>query len=93
MLDKNKKIEKDEILQCEDLNISYAKISNLKGIELFYNLKRLQAINNNLSTVDLSQNKKLTKVTLKNNEKLKTVYLAEEASVATDISKKLIKRK
>ena len=38
-------------------------------------------------------NKKLTKVTLKNNEKLKTVYLAEGASVATDISKKLIKRK
>ncbi|GAB5564714.1 MAG: hypothetical protein Wins2KO_17770 [Winogradskyella sp.] len=53
-----------DALGVTDLNISSYNISDLTGIEFFTDLEVLTAFNNNLSSVDLSQNTGLTTILL-----------------------------
>ena len=57
----------------EELNVSGLGISNLKGIEFFPNLKKLDCSNNNITHLNLSQNTKLTKINCQNNQLVQLV--------------------
>ena len=57
----------------EELNVSGLGISNLKGIEFFPNLKKLDCSDNKITHLNLSQNTKLTKINCQNNQLVQLV--------------------
>ena len=56
-----------DALGVTNLSLSSDNIADLTGIEFFIDLERLTAFNNNLSSINLSQNTKLERVSLANN--------------------------
>lgn len=97
-LDKNKneKISRTEERSLEELNVAQRDIESLTGIERLWSLKTLNAEDNLISEVSLSNNKeltilemtgnRLTSLDLKNNTKLEKIYVSENALAAIDIS-------
>ena len=57
----------------KELNLSGLGISNLKGIEFFLNLEKLDCSNNNITHLNLSQNTKLTQLNCQNNQLVQLV--------------------
>ena len=57
-----------EIAAVEEIDCSYKAITNLKGIEYFTALKRLNCESNQLTTLDVSKNKALTYLDCGDNE-------------------------
>ncbi len=68
------KIPTNSISSIKSLNISFKKISNLKGLEDFINLERLICSGNLIKKVDLSNNANLRQL-LFNNNKLTSLNL------------------
>ena len=62
------KITEDEIAQIEDINVSYWNIVSLKGIEYFTALKHLDCGDNQLYSLDISNNTNLTNLYCSNNQ-------------------------
>lgn len=60
-------MQESDALGIENLDVNSKNISDLTGIELFTDLETLSAFNNNLASIDLSQNTKLSGITLGEN--------------------------
>lgn len=61
-------ITEEELLQVTSLDCSHAKIRNLTGIGLFPNLETLNCSENELTSIDLSQNRALVSLNCAQNE-------------------------
>lgn len=81
----NKILEEEELAEIVSLNCSNKGLSDLKGIEKLTNLEILNASNNNLTAVTLT-NKILIEVNLSNN-KLTQLNVAECESLAGGYAK------
>ena len=57
----------------KELNLSGLGISNLKGIEFFLNLEKLDCSDNNITHLNVSQNTKLTELNCQNNQLVQLV--------------------
>jgi len=66
-----------KVLACYD-----QQISSLEGIEAFVNLEKLVCYSNHLSTIDLSQNKKLTELNCSNNTNVQLLNLAANTELS-----------
>ena len=58
-LDGNGRITDYEAERAADVDVSWSDVTSLKGIEYFVNMRELNASDNQLTSVDLSQNLKL----------------------------------
>lgn len=97
--DKNqdKYFSPSEIANAKWISCDNKEISNLKGIELFTNIWLLECYYNNLTTIDLSNNKKLSYINCHHNKLeeldvsglplLKTFYCGHNALSSIDVSK------
>ena len=66
--DKDNSLSADEIAAVEMINVYDKGIADLTGIEHFKNLTKLLCYDNQLTTLDVSENKALTLLTCDNNE-------------------------
>ncbi len=68
--DKNSdgQLSDDEISQCTIINVAGKGIASLQGIEYFSNLRELNCCNNNLSSLDVSNNTALTRLECASND-------------------------
>lgn len=66
-MDNNDILSKEELHNVIKIDLDKLGVSDLKGIEVFSDLQELTCINNNLSTLDLSQNKELKKLNCNSN--------------------------
>ena len=97
--DKNhdKYFSPSEIASAKWISCDNKEISNLKGIEFFTNIWLLECYYNNLKTIDLSNNKKLSYINCHHNQLkeldvsglplLKTFYCGYNALPSIDVSK------
>ncbi|MFQ7760761.1 MAG: InlB B-repeat-containing protein [Faecalibacterium sp.] len=97
--DKNqdKYFSPSEIANAKWISCDNKEISNLKGIEFFTNIWLLECYYNNLTTIDLSNNKKLSYINCHHNQLkeldvsglplLKTFYCGQNALPSIDVSK------
>ena len=97
--DKNqdKYFSPSEIANAKWISCDNKEISNLKGIEFFTNIWLLECYYNNLTTIDLSNNKKLTYINCHHNQLneldvsglplLETFYCGHNALPSIDVSK------
>lgn len=97
--DKNqdKYFSPSEIASAKWISCDNKEISNLKGIEFFTNIWLLECYYNNLTTIDLSNNKKLSYINCHHNKLeeldvsglplLKTFYCGHNALPSIDVSK------
>lgn len=97
--DKNqdKYFSPSEIANAKWISCDNKEISNLKGIEFFTNIWLLECYYNNLTTIDLSNNKKLSYLNCHHNKLeeldvsglplLKTFYCGHNALPSIDVSK------
>lgn len=97
--DKNqdKYFSPSEIAEAKWISCDNKEISNLKGIEFFTNIWLLECYYNNLTTIDLSNNKKLSYINCHHNQLkeldvsglplLKTFYCGHNALPSIDVSK------
>ena len=97
--DKNqdKYFSPNEIANAKWISCDNKEISNLKGIEFFTNIWLLECYYNNLTTIDLSNNKKLSYINCHHNKLeeldvsglplLKTFYCGHNALPSIDVSK------
>lgn len=97
--DKNqdKYFSQSEIANAKWISCDNKEISNLKGIEFFTNIWLLECYYNNLTTIDLSNNKKLSYINCHHNKLeeldvsglplLKTFYCGHNALPSIDVSK------
>ena len=97
--DKNqdKYFSPSEIADAKWISCDNKEISNLKGIEFFTNIWLLECYYNNLTTIDLSNNKKLSYINCHHNKLeeldvsglplLKTFYCGHNALSSIDVSK------
>ena len=97
--DKNqdKYFSPSEIADAKWISCDNKEISNLKGIEFFTNIWLLECYYNNLTTIDLSNNKKLSYINCHHNQLkeldvsglplLKTFYCGHNALPSIDVSK------
>ena len=97
--DKNqdKYFSPSEIANAKWISCDNKEISNLKGIEFFTNIWLLECYYNNLTTIDLSNNKKLSYINCHHNKLeeldvsglplLKTFYCGHNALPSIDVSK------
>lgn len=86
-----------EIANAKWISCDNKEISNLKGIEFFTNIWLLECYYNNLTTIDLSNNKKLSYINCHHNQLkeldvsglplLKTFYCGHNALPSIDVSK------
>lgn len=86
-----------EIADAKWISCDNKEISNLKGIEFFTNIWLLECYYNNLTTIDLSNNKKLSYINCHHNQLkeldvsglplLKTFYCGHNALPSIDVSK------
>lgn len=60
--DENGVLDEAEIRACVEIDCSGLGIANLTGIEIFSNLEKLDCSNNNISSLDISQNTALTQL-------------------------------
>jgi Leucine-rich repeat (LRR) protein len=60
--DGNGVLSEEEISECKEIDnlYDYGSIYSMKGIEIFYNLEKLDCGQNNIKTLDVSQNTALT---------------------------------
>ena len=68
--------------EVEELDLSGLGIKDLTGIEAFTNLKELNCSNNDLSSIDLSQNRYIEDLNLSNN-KLISIDLSKNLELAS----------
>ena len=80
--DNNSVLTADEIESVEQISVNCMGISNLTGIELFSSLKKLSCSYNNLETLDVSQNKKLTVLDCNSNA-LETLDVSENINLSS----------
>lgn len=73
-------LEPDEVSGVKDMHLSGEEIGDFTGIEYFYNMEKFSCDNNNITTLDLSKNTKLTNVYCNNNQ-LTEVKLPENNSL------------
>lgn len=66
--DGNNELSETEIAAVKTIDVSRKEIKDLTGIEHFENLTKLLCYNNQLTTLDVSENKALTLLTCDNNE-------------------------
>lgn len=97
--DKNqdKYFSPSEIADAKWISCDNKEISNLKGIEFFTNIWLLECYYNNLTTIDLSNNKKLSYINCHHNQLkeldvsglplLETFYCGHNALPSIDVSK------
>ena len=97
-IDTNKdgKLSKSEIQKTTSMDVSQMNIKSLKGIEIFGELKNLQCLNNQLTSLDLSKNKnleslhcgnnKINSLSLNNNTGLKYIFCYQNQLKTLDIS-------
>ena len=97
--DKNqdKYFSPSEIANAKWISCDNKEISNLKGIEFFTNIWLLECYYNNLTTIDLSNNKKLSYINCHHNQLneldvsglplLETFYCGHNALPSIDVSK------
>ena len=97
--DKNqdKYFSPSEIANAKWISCDNKEISNLKGIEFFTNIWLLECYYNNLTTIDLSNNKKLSYINCHHNQLkeldvsglplLKTFYCGHNELQSIDVSK------
>lgn len=97
--DKNqdKYFSPSEIANAKWISCDNKEISNLKGIEFFTNIWLLECYYNNLTTIDLSNNKKLSYINCHHNQLkeldvsglplLKTFYCGHNALPSIDVRK------
>ena len=97
--DKNqdKYFSPSEIANAKWISCDNKEISNLKGIEFFTNIWLLECYYNNLTTIDLSHNKKLSYINCHHNQLneldvsglplLETFYCGHNALLSIDVSK------
>ena len=97
--DKNqdKYFSPSEIANAKWISCDNKEISNLKGIEFFTNIWLLECYYNNLTTIDLSNNKKLSYINCHHNQLneldvsglplLETFYCGNNALPSIDVSK------
>ena len=97
--DKNqdKYFSPSEIANAKWISCDNKEISNLKGIEFFTNICLLECYYNNLTTIDLSNNKKLSYINCHHNQLneldvsglplLETFYCGHNALPSIDVSK------
>ncbi len=97
--DKNqdKYFSPSEIANAKWISCDNKEISNLKGIEFFTNIWLLECYYNNLTTIDLSHNKKLSYINCHHNQLneldvsglplLETFYCGHNALPSIDVSK------
>ena len=69
-VDKNRNgtLSQEERYAVETINVNYMNIRSLKGIEFFPNLTELYCVGNQLTELDMSQNKKLKKLQCSANQ-------------------------
>ncbi|MCI9845329.1 LamG-like jellyroll fold domain-containing protein [Flavobacterium pectinovorum] len=91
------KVLTDNLVWQSSLDISSSNISDLTGIEAFADLAILECQNNNLTTIDISKNKLLSKLNCANNkissvnvekhEYLKELIVSDNKLTSLDITK------
>ncbi|MEW4924712.1 T9SS type A sorting domain-containing protein [Algibacter sp. 2305UL17-15] len=64
----NGQVMTSDISDITYLNVTFKNISDLSGIESFANLERLICFNNNLTSINVSNNSKLTYLVVSNNQ-------------------------
>ncbi|UUF15742.1 MULTISPECIES: T9SS type A sorting domain-containing protein [Flavobacterium] len=74
----NGKVLTTSIASVTDLSMQFSSISDLTGIQDFVNLANLDCSNNNLTSLDLSKNTKLTELNF-NNNKVSTIDLSNNS--------------
>ena len=94
---KDSSLSDTEIAAVEEIDCSYKAITNLKGIEYFTALKRLNCESNQLTTLDVSKNKaltyldcgdnKLTTLDVSKNTALTRLYCLYNQLTTLDVSK------
>ena len=82
---KDSSLSDTEIAAVEEIDCSYKAITNLKGIEYFTALKRLNCESNQLTTLDVSKNKALTYLDCGDN-KLTTLDVSKNTALTELIS-------
>ena len=90
-------LEASEIVQVKDISLSWSSIASLKGIEHFTALESLSCSENELTTLDLSNNtaltyldcsyNQLTALDLSKNTALTKLYCYENQLTTLDLSK------
>ena len=61
-------VSKDGIKYCRELDLSKLGLFDLKGIEAFDSLRKLNGSHNQLTSMDLSKNTKLVKLDVSDNQ-------------------------
>ena len=94
---KDNVLSDDEIAKVTSIDCNGSGITNLKGIEYFTELQNLYCYENNLTTLDISNNTKvemldcdnnqLTKLDLSNNTKLESLSCGNNQLTKLDLSK------
>ena len=90
-------LSQEELDAVTEINVTEKGISNLKGVEHFTKLKKLNCYNNKLTALDISKNKnlellscglnKLTALDLKNNTKLESLGCSVNRLNSLDVTK------
>lgn len=80
--DRDGKISPAEAAAVETIYVHDSKITSLKGIEVFVNLKELYCFGNELTVLDISKNTALTGLWCSNN-KLTRLYLPKSTALKT----------
>ena len=90
-------LSQDELNAVTEINVKEKEIENLKGIEYFTKLKKLNCNNNILTALDISKNtnletlycnlNKLTALDLKNNTNLETLNCSDNSLNSLDVTK------
>ena len=86
----------EELENTKYIEVSTKEIEDLKGIEFFTRLLRLECSYNNLTTLDVSKNTQLTKLTCTNNQlttldvskntALETLFCSDNSLTTLDVS-------
>jgi len=89
-----------EIRAIEEIDVNEKNVASLEGIQCLFNLKSLDCNYNNLSSLDLSKNKKLTSLFCDNNQltsldvswntTLTWLYCGSNQLTSLDISKNVV---
>ena len=96
-VDKNRNgtLSQEERYAVETINVNFMNIRSLKGIEFFPNLTKLYCVGNQLTELDMSQNKELqtldcvtnqlTKLDVSKNKKLKELHCSANQLTELDV--------
>ena len=84
--DHNSILSEDELEKVLTINVKNKGIKNLKGIEHFPNLVGLLCSGNNLTTLDVSNNKKLMILDCSNNSKMTSLTVSKDCEVLNEVA-------